>query len=314
MRFTPLLLPLAALLALTATVSMPAAEPAPKAAAAVPMTATDTIGPDEIRIWPDGTPGKLGDRAQDVPTLTPYLPEPGKRNGASVVIFPGGGYGALAVHEGKGYAEWFVSQGFAAYVLKYRLGSAGYRHPAMLNDAARALRLVRAYARRDGLDPARIAVIGSSAGGHLAATLLTHFEPGKSDAQDPAERESSRPDLGILCYPVISLGEYAHAGSKKNLLGDTPAPELVQSLSNELQVTKETPPTFVWHTFEDATVPVENSLLFASSLRRAGVPFSLHIYETGRHGLGLGGTRGAAPPWASELLFWFGERKFLLAR
>jgi acetyl esterase/lipase len=315
MRFTPgSLLRVAALLALTASSSLSAAEPAPKAANAVPMTATDTIGPDEIRIWPDGTPGKQGDRAQDVPTLTPYLPEPGKRNGASVVIFPGGSYASLAVHEGKGYAEWFVSQGFAAYVLKYRLGSAGYRHPAMLNDAARALRLVRAYARRDGLDPARVAVIGSSAGGHLAATLLTHFEAGKADAKDPAERESSRPDLGILCYPVISLGEYAHAGSKKNLLGETPAPELVQSLSNELQVTKETPPTFVWHTYEDATVPVENSLLFASALRRAGVPFSLHIYETGRHGLGLGGTRGAAPPWASELLFWFGERKFLTAR
>jgi acetyl esterase/lipase len=313
MRFTPTSLPtLLAVLTLAVSLSVRAAEPAPKAAAgSVAMTPTDTIGADEIRIWPEGTPGKLGDRPQDVPTLTPYLPEPGKRNGASVVIFPGGGYSGLAVHEGKGYAEWFVNHGFAAYVLKYRLGSAGYRHPAMINDAARALRLVRSYARRDGLDPARVIVIGSSAGGHLASTLITHFDAGRSDAKDPAERESSRPDLGILCYPVISLGEFAHAGSKKNLLGDTPAADLVQSLSNELQVTKETPPTFIWHTFEDATVPVENSLMFAAALRRAGVPFSLHIYETGRHGLGLGGTRGAAPPWADELLFWFGERKFL---
>jgi len=314
MRRTPVpLLLVLSVLTLPFAGAARAAEATKATAPVVPTAANDTITPNEVRIWPDGTPGSLGDRPLDVPTLTPFLPDPAKRNGASVVILPGGGYGALAVHEGRGYAEWFASQGVAAYVLKYRLGSSGYRHPAMINDAARALRLVRSYARRDGLNPARIAVIGSSAGGHLAATLLTHFDSGKPDASDPAERESSRPDLGILCYPVISLGEFAHAGSKKNLLGETPAPELVQSLSNELQVTKETPPTFIWHTFEDKTVPVENSLLFASALRRAGVPFSLHIYETGPHGLGLGGTRGAAPPWASELLFWFGERKFLTA-
>ncbi|MSU66110.1 MAG: alpha/beta hydrolase [Opitutus sp.] len=275
------------------------------------MATGDSIGPDEIRLWPDGAPGALGQRPQDTPTLTPYLPEPSKRNGASVVVLPGGGYSGLAAHEGKGYAEWFASQGITAYVLKYRLGSSGYRHPAMINDAARALRMVRGYAKRDGLDPARVAIIGSSAGGHLTSTLLTHFDSGKAGATDPIERESSRPDLGVLCYPVITFGEFAHAGSRRNLLGDNPPPDLVQNLSNQLQVTKDTPPTFLWHTVEDKTVPVENSLMFAAALQKAGVPFSLHVYETGAHGLGLGGTRGAAPPWATQLLFWFGERKFL---
>ncbi len=284
-----------------------ATAPAP----AVPMTAGDTIAPNEIRLWPDGAPGALGQRAQDTPTLTPFLPETSKRNGASMVVLPGGSYSGLAVHEGKGYAEWLASQGIAAYVLKYRLGSNGYRHPVMINDAARALRMVRAFAKRDGLDPARVGIIGSSAGGHLASTLLTHFDGGKSDSTDPFERESSRPDLGVLCYPVISLGEFAHAGSRKNLLGDNPAPELLQNLSNQFQVTKDTPPTFIWHTVADKTVPVENSLMFAAALRQAGVPFSLHIYETGAHGLGLGGTRGQAPPWAAQLLYWLGERKFI---
>ena len=271
------------------------------------------LGP--IRLWEGDAPGALGSRPQDIPTLTPYPVTTGAKTGASMLIFPGGGYGNLAEHEGTGYAEWFAANGIQAYVLKYRLGSNGYRHPVMLNDAARALRMVRAFARRDGLDPARVGVIGSSAGGHLAATLATHFDPAsaegpKLDAGDAYDRESSRPDLAILCYPVISLGEFAHAGSRKNLLGENPPPALVRSLSNELQVTKDTPPTFLWHTVEDKGVLVENSLLFASALRRAGVPFSLHIYELGPHGLGLGRPGRAAPPWADQLLYWFKERKF----
>ncbi|WP_414660095.1 alpha/beta hydrolase [Horticoccus sp. 23ND18S-11] len=266
------------------------------------------LGP--IRLWEGAAPDAKGERPQDTPTLTPYYPDAAKKNGASMLILPGGGYGNLAEHEGKGYAEFFAAHGITAYVLKYRLGSNGYRHPTMLNDAARALRLIRSFAKRDGLDPTRIGVIGSSAGGHLASTLVTHFDAGKPDASDAVERESSRPDLGILCYPVISFGEFAHAGSRKNLLGENPSPELVKSLSNELQVTKETPPCFVWHTVEDKTVPVENALLFASALRRAGVPFSLHIYEKGPHGLGFGNATRTAPPWADQLLHWFKERKF----
>jgi acetyl esterase/lipase len=287
-------------------------------APATPKKSADKSGavtyaqiPGPIRLWAGDTPGAQGQRPQDIPTLTPFAADPAKRNGATMLILPGGGYGNLAEHEGTGYAQFFAAHGITAYVLKYRLGSNGYRHPIMLNDAARALRLLRTFARRDGLDPNRIGVIGSSAGGHPASTLLTLFEPGNPSATDPVERESARPDLGILCYPVISLGEFAHAGSRRNLLGDNPPADLVQKLSTELQVTKNTPPTFIWHTVEDKAVPVENALLFASALRRAGVPFSLHVYELGAHGLGFGRPDRPAPPWADQLLHWFKERKFV---
>lgn len=269
-----------------------------------------TSSPAAIPLWSGAAPGALGERPQDTPTLTLFAPDPAKRNGATMVIFPGGGYSGLAEHEGKGYAEFLAAQGITAYVLKYRLGSAGYRHPIMLGDAARAVRTVRSFAKRDGLDPARIGVMGSSAGGHLASTIATHFDAGKPDATDPIDRESARPDLAVMCYPVISFGEFAHAGSRRQLLGAEPSPELLKLLSNELQVTKETPPCFLWHTVEDKAVPVENSLLFAAALRRAGVPFSLHVYENGAHGLGLGRPDRPAPPWADQLLYWFRERKF----
>src|SRR5205814_5810147 len=173
---------------------------------------------------------------KDIPTLTPYWPDPEKATGAALVICPGGGYGGLAPHEGVDYARFMNEHGVAGFVLKYRLGSAGYRHPAMLQDAARAMRTVRARAAEWKLDPRKIGIMGSSAGGHLASTLLTHFDAGRSDAPDAIERQSSRPDLGILCYPVITMGERTHQGSKNNLLGKDPSPELVKLLSNELQV------------------------------------------------------------------------------
>ena len=266
---------------------------------------------ETLPLWPDGAPGALGAEQQDIPTLTAYLPEEGKSNGASFLVLPGGGYGALAKHEGEGYAQWLASQGIAAYVLQYRLGSSGYRHPVMIQDAARALRTVRARARRDGRDPARIGIIGSSAGGHLASTLLVRHDGGQPEASDPIDRESSRPDLGVLCYPVISSGEHAHRGSFKNLLGENPPAELLQELSTELHVTKKTPPTFLWHTTGDQGVPVENSLFFASALAKAGVPFELHVYEKGGHGLGLPGPGKPAPPWDAELLRWLKARGFL---
>ena len=228
-------------------------------------------------LWPEGAPGALGKEDKDIPTLTPYLPDPAKATGAAIVICPGGGYGGLAPHEGVQYARFLNEYGIAGFVLKYRLGSSGYRHPAMLQDAARAVRLVRARAGEWKVDPKRVGIMGSSAGGHLASTLLTHFDAGQADATDPIERQSSRPDLGILCYAVISLGEFGHRGSMHNLLGPDPSPELVRLLSNELQVTKETPPCFIWHTYEDSAVPVENSLQFAEALRKAGVPYDLHI-------------------------------------
>lgn len=264
-------------------------------------------------LWPDGAPGALGKEDQDIPTLTPFLPDPGAATGASIVICPGGGYGGLADHEGSQYARWFNELGIAGFVLKYRLGSAGYRHPAMLQDAARAVRTVRARADEWKLDPKRIGIIGSSAGGHLASTLLTHFDAGKPDAADSIERVSSRPDLGILCYAVITMGEFTHQGSKHNLLGKAPLPGLVRELSNELQVTKETPPCFIWHTWEDKAVPVENSLKFAEALRKAGVRFDLHIYERGQHGLGLGSQpygSGERHPWTRDCAFWLKARGF----
>ena len=264
-------------------------------------------------LWPDGPPGALGKESKDIPTLTPFLPSADKATGAAMVICPGGGYGGLADHEGSHYARWLNDQGVAGFVLKYRLGSAGYRHPVMLQDAARALRTVRARADEWKLDPKRIGIMGSSAGGHLASTLLTHFDAGKTDAADPIERASSRPDLGILCYAVITMGEFTHGGSKKNLLGENPSPELVRELSNELQVTKETPPCFVWHTAADTAVPVENSLAFAAALRKSGVPFDLHIYERGRHGIGLGSQPyggGERHPWTRDCAFWLKERGF----
>ena len=264
-------------------------------------------------LWPEGAPGALGKEAKDVPTLTPYLPDPAKATGAAIVICPGGGYGGLAPHEGIQYARFLNEYGVAGFVLKYRLAPGGYRHPVMLQDAARAVRLVRARAGEWKVDPKRIGIMGSSAGGHLASTLLTHFDAGKSDAADPIDRQSSRPDLGILCYAVITLGEFTHQGSKNNLLGKDPSPELVRELSNELQVTKDTPPCFIWHTYEDSAVPVENSLHFAEALRQAGVPFDLHVYQKGQHGMGLG-TGVWNPekrhPWTRDVLYWLKVQGF----
>lgn len=186
----------------------------------------------------------------------------------------------------------------------------------MLQDASRAVRLVRAQAEQWKIDPHRVGIMGSSAGGHLASTLLTHFDAGDPAATDPIERQSSRPDLGILCYPVITMGQFTHQGSRNSLLGRDAPSDLVQLLSNELQVTKETPPCFLWHTSEDKTVPVENSLLFAEALRKAGVPFDLHVYEKGAHGLGLG-VREYTPdqlnkmlPWTADCIYWLKLRQF----
>jgi acetyl esterase/lipase len=267
---------------------------------------------DPIPLWPGGAPGALGDKDQDKPTLTAFLPDAEKATGAAIVICPGGGYGGLAPHEGAGYAEWLADNGIAGIVLKYRLGSVGYRHPAMLNDAARAVRLTRATAPEWKIDPKRVGIMGSSAGGHLASTLLTHFDAGKPDDVDPIERQSSRPDIGILCYAVITMGPNTHGGSKKNLLGENPAPELIELLSNEKHVTKDTPPTFLWHTWEDKGVKVENSLDFAAALQRAGVPFDLHVYQKGGHGMGLGGGRagGVIHPWAADCLYWLKVQGF----
>ena len=268
----------------------------------------------EQPLWPNGTPGAKGDLPRDIPTLTPFLAPAGNNSGSAIVICPGGGYGGLASHEGATYAQFLQQHGINGFVLKYRLGSAGYRHPIMLGDAARALRTVRANAKQWKIDPEKIGIMGSSAGGHLASTLLTHFDAGNPQANDPIDRISSRPSLGILCYPVITLGEFTHRGSKRNLLGDKPAAELVELLSNEKQVTGNTPPTFLWHTVQDKAVPVENSLQFATALRKAGVPFALHVYQKGRHGIGLADKPPFKNihPWAKDLVFWLKTQGFIV--
>jgi len=265
-----------------------------------------------IPLWLDGAPGALGKSTNDIPTLTPFLPAAGTATGAAIVICPGGGYGGLANHEGADYALYLNQHGVTAFVLKYRLGSHGYRDPRMLEDAQRAIRTVRARAAEWSLDSKRIGIMGSSAGGHLASTALTHFEAGKPDATDPVERHSSRPDLGILCYPVITMGSNTHQGSKNNLLGKDPSPELIELLSSEKQVTATTPPCFIWHTAEDKGVKVENSLEFAAALQKHGVPFDLHVYQKGRHGIGLADKAPFtnAHPWAKDLVFWLKEQGF----
>lgn len=261
---------------------------------------------EPLPLWSGKAPGALGETPKDIPTLTPYLPEKPGAARAAMVICPGGGYGGLADHEGSHYAKFLNEQGIAAFVLTYRLGSAGYRHPVMLNDAARSVRTVRARATEWNIDPTKIGIMGSSAGGHLASTLLTHFDAGNAEATDPIERQSSRPDLGVLCYAVITMGEFTHKGSKKNLLGENPSEELVTLLSSELQVKETTPPCFIWHTWEDSAVPVENSMLFASALRKNKVPFDFHVYQKGVHGIGLGskGDSTKRHPWTQDLVFW----------
>ncbi len=264
-------------------------------------------------LWPAGAPGAKGTSDNDKPTIAVCLPPADKATGAAVVVCPGGGYGGLAMsYEGIDLGEWFNSFGVAAFVLKYRHKGTGYQHPAPLDDAQRAIRTVRARAAEWHVDPARIGILGFSAGGHLATSAATHFDKGRPDASDPIERVSSRPDFLIACYPVVSLTTpYTHQGSKKNLLGDKPDPKLVELMSNELQVTSETPPTFLFHTDEDTGVPPENSVLFYLALRKAKVPAELHIFEKGRHGLGLAKTTPGASAWPQLCIEWMRGRGLL---
>jgi acetyl esterase/lipase len=265
-----------------------------------------------IRLWQTAAPGALGNGPNDIPTLTVYKPT-ANTTGAAMVICPGGGYSELCDYEGHDYALWLNQMGVTCFVLKYRLGSNGYHHPAMLNDASRAVRTVRANAVKYGIDPNRIGIMGSSAGGHLASTLLTHFDRGNPNADDPVERFSCRPDLGILCYPVITMGENTHSGSKMELLGSNPSPELVKLLSNELHVTTDTPPCFIWHTWEDTCVKVENSLDFACALQKHSVPYDLHIYQKGPHGIALGAKLDQPQnfhPWTKDCRFWLVQQHF----
>lgn len=269
--------------------------------------------PEVVILWPMGAPGALGERPEDKPQLTVSLPAPEQATGAAIVVCPGGGYGGLAMdHEGKQIAEWLNSMGVAAAVLEYRHRGKGYGHPAPMQDVQRALRIVRARAQDWGVDSQRVGVLGFSAGGHLASTAATHFDRGNAQSDDPVERESCRPDFAILCYPVIALGApFTHMGSQRNLLGEDAKPELIASLSNEKQVTADTPPTFLWHTTEDTAVPPENSIFFYLALRRVKAPAELHIFEHGRHGLGLAKNIPGVSLWPKLCEEWLRGRGVL---
>lgn len=251
-------------------------------------------------LWPDGTPGAVGQEEVDKPTIAWYpAPNP---NGAAVLVCPGGGYRNLAMdHEGKQIAEWYNELGVTAVVLKYRLGPR-YHHPAMLDDARKAIRTIRQRAAEFRIDPKRVGVMGFSAGGHLASSLSTHFQSGE------------RPDFAVLCYPVISFTtRYTHSGSMRNLLGDPPDPALAWEMSSELRVTADTPPTFLFHTNADTGVPPENSILYYMALRTAGVPAEMHIYQEGRHGVGLAQSDPVLSSWPARLKDWLRVRGIIPA-
>ncbi len=271
----------------------------------------DAADPTVELLWPAGAPGAVGQEDGDKPTLTIWKAPADKWNGAAVVICPGGGYGFLAVdHEGKQVAEFLNTLGVTAIMLKYRLAPR-YHHPAPMQDVQRAIRSVRAKAEELKIDPKRIGVMGFSAGGHLASTAATHFDGG-NDKGDAIDKQSSRPDFAILCYPVITFTDpTTHSGSRRNLLGEKPDPELVKFYSTETQITDKTPPTFLFHTNEDTGVPPENSILFYVGLRKAKVPAELHIYEKGAHGVGLASKDPVLSTWSGRLADWLKVRGYL---
>ena len=265
-----------------------------------------------LPLWPEGAPGAKGDGPADIPTITVYpaqIPAQGPKTPA-IIVCPGGGYGGLAAHEAEPIAQWLNSLGVTGVVLRYR-HAPRYQHPAPLQDAQRAIRTVRARAAEFKLDPAKIGILGFSAGGHLAATASTQFDKGDSEAKDPIDRMSSRPDVSVLVYPVIMMTDpYAHAGSRRNLLGNDPTEVKMRALSAEANVSKDTPPTFLFHTADDAVVRVENALVYAVALAAQGVPFELHAYEKGRHGVGLAKDDPVLGTWPARCADWLRTKGF----
>ncbi len=268
--------------------------------------------PDTIPLWESRAPGALGDNDADRPTLTVFRAAARQNGVTSVIVAPGGGYVNLSMDkEGRQVASWFNAMGITAFVLKYRLGPR-YHHPIELGDAQRAIRLVRSRAMQFGVAPDRIGMMGFSAGGHLAATAGTRFDDGNSGAPDEVDRASSRPDFLILAYPVISFDPaIAHAGSVRSLLGENPAPALLQELSAELHVTAKTPPTFLFSTNADTAVPAENTIRFYLALRQAKVPAEMHIFENGPHGVGLDLGDPALSLWPTLMTNWLRGRGLL---
>jgi acetyl esterase/lipase len=267
-------------------------------------------------MYPKGAPGALGSSEADKPRMYAFLPKT-RSTSAAILVIPGGGYEHVAMgHEGFQLATWLNAQGVPAFVLDYRV--APYHYPVEIDDGRRAMRLIRAHAAEYGIDPNRLGVWGSSAGGHLASSLGTHCESvtgsatNTSASSDPVDFQSCKPDFMILEYPVISMeGPIVHAGSHKNLLGPDPDPQLAVEYSNQTAVNAQTPPTFIWATTKDATVPVENSLDFYRALERAGVPAELHIYDYANHGCGLCGSIVPLSTWPLLLRNWLQQHSYL---
>jgi acetyl esterase/lipase len=281
----------------------------------------------EILLWPEGHAANQGDAPKFVgtlewmervtrsPAVTPFLPDSVKRNGTAVVICPGGGYSGLAMEkEGLEVGRWMQKRGIAGVVLRYRCGGGKNQQPVPLEDAQRAIRLVRSRAAEWGIDPLRVGILGFSAGGHLASTAATMFTEGNASSADPIEKQSSRPDFAVLVYPVISMEEgVTHGGSRKNLLGENASDELVGHWSTYRRVTDKTPPTFLIHAGDDEAVPVKNALLFYEALVARKVPAELHVFEAGGHGFGM--LRGDRPAdkWPELLEPWLASHGLLKA-
>lgn len=274
------------------------------------------LGIHTVRLWPGDAPQAKGEACEDTPTLTIFAPQQGHENGSAVVVLPGGSYVGLAANlEGRQVADWFTARGFRAFILQYRLSSNGYLLPVPLLDARRAVQTVRARAADYHIDPKRIVIIGFSAGGHLAALASTQFVPGNPDAEDPIERVSSRPDYTVLGYPWIGAitTDTSHLSYCKLFDVMDRCEELRKAYSPDLFVTKDTPPTFWFHTFNDQTVPVEQGLRYYEALVKAGVPSEAHIFANGPHGTGLGKSDPALDQWPNLLEFWLRARGLIPA-
>lgn len=270
---------------------------------------------EEVLLWQEGAPGALGDQPEDRPSFFVYSAPEETATGAAVLVCPGGGYVHLAMdHEGHDIARWFNSLGITAFVLKYRLGASegnGYQHPIQLNDAKRAMRMIRHNAKEYDIDPNKIGVMGFSAGGHLASTLGTHYDSGIQDADNEIDKTNTRPNFMILIYPVISMSSrFTHRGSRQFLLGPNPDKALTDSLSNEKQIDSMTPPAFLVHSSDDKVVPPENSIHFYLALSQNNVPAEMHIYEYGGHGYGMAPDDPVLNSWTDRCQDWLSRKNF----
>jgi acetyl esterase/lipase len=278
--------------------------------------------PQIITLWPEGVPNaqpnggverEVDERVYNVqnPTLTAFPAPKETANGTAIIVCPGGGYVRLAIaKEGTGLAKMLNDLGVSVFVLKYRM--AEYGQPAPLQDVLRAVRMLRSRASELGINPDRIGVMGSSAGGHLAASAATLFDAPEGKTGAELDKVSARPTFASLLYPVITMKDpYVHAGSRKSLLGEKPSQELLDRWSLEQQVTAQTPPTFLIHTGEDTSVPLENSLMFFQALRRAKVDAEMHLFEKGPHGFGTAKGLGPTSEWPKRWEEWLRSHGWL---